>query len=1134
MTAKPKPHKCCHVEPVVTHNTVRLSSFQRGFLADRLRTNLLEGSRLSVRVDQSQFILDYEASVLSLDELTSHQEQKLRECEDAGGAQLHIMAPAGAGKTHVAMYKVINLLNADPKAHVLFAARNVALCYYVVRLLCNRVQHPLRRLHLLRRLHVLFEPFEEGAHRVTLKNGTIFMAPMRASNMDYQLVVIDEAHHIYNDSKMRLSVESHVHSNSQRLLVSDVSQATATSIIYPEGLTVVHLTEVVRCSKRIVSAASSFQLGGSAKLKTQCHHESEGPPLKTYLFDVADSSTRYSNYVIQLVNAMEDLIKTFPDLPLQGRLAILMPDGDFLAHLKPLVVDAFRRRFKSRAFTLIDAVEAHTMVWRCSTDQSTTSAGISEPLIFDTVENFDGCERLIVIAVGLDVVIGPRHKSGDDFALQARSHLYRALTRAHMFAVVINEALQGSWLEHLTKVRLQRDETAEAVKFDDDAELERRVNDAAENVVRDLTKRIEKVLSKCNANQSICKPHMQMLLKRIEAKTDAMVAEEELEATVKVEQELLDSDNAELSEAAKFLNLDLTSDQKIHFLEKINQAKHSSADGSSTSAQAVLQDWVEVQNQLRREQVIQKIVEKNEANLAPREQARLAKQVASSELLDADDMEMEVVRAATEWRKKKMEVGEAVKLCAERRCGSLLPGTLKALTDACVESICRGEGVETAVEDVIGEHMLETLVRDVLLRAIEKQQLEVGVHDKDMLLSEAFANVSTSSSDKDVQESIEALLTRKVVADRRDASLRALNELMAQQHMEVVPKVQDALNRLVLEQVTNIEDVDVQAVLAHYHNVVYRAQEALGLGVQPAGLLEDVVAAVLGGDELDITIFNLMQQREAEVMVDQTVWDTSQNSSNLWTSTEPLAFNPYPMTRGQQKNLFEEFEDRLGAVLGGRELHFHGANDPTLRSIEDSWSLEYYDDAAKREENHQILDAIAGLLRQFQMTCMDVHAETGPADYAAERLAAFYKMRRDKDVQPLMDHLARNRASSCVDALVDRGIDARRLTATYRGGRSTPKVQFRLNRFKEAILDSATVGEKRDDAFESFRRADADGSGSIDVNELHGALQELGLAADMSQTQAVMQRYDTDRSGTLELSEYRRLVDELRQFKGRK
>ena len=48
-----------------------------------------------------------------------------------------------------------------------------------------------------------------------------------------------------------------------------------------------HLTEVVRCSKRIVAGAMAFQLGGEKKLLTSCHHEVAGPPLKSYIFNAA-------------------------------------------------------------------------------------------------------------------------------------------------------------------------------------------------------------------------------------------------------------------------------------------------------------------------------------------------------------------------------------------------------------------------------------------------------------------------------------------------------------------------------------------------------------------------------------------------------------------------------------------------------------------------------------------------------------------------------------------------------------------------------------------------------------------------------------------------------------------------------
>ena len=52
------------------------------------------------------------------------------------------------------------------------------------------------------------------------------------------------------------------------------------------------------------------------------------------------------------------------------------------------------------------------------------------------------------------------------------------------------------------------------------------------------------------------------------------------------------------------------------------------------------------------------------------------------------------------------------------------------------------------------------------------------------------------------------------------------------------------------------------------------------------------------------------------------------------------------------------------------------------------------------------------------------------------------------------------------------------------------------------------------------------------MRELRNALQALGLSTDTAQAAAVMQRYDDDASGRLELPEFRRLVQELRRFSG--
>ena len=63
------------------------------------------------------------------------------------------------------------------------------------------------------------------------------------------------------------------------------------------------------------------------------------------------------------------------------------------------------------------------------------------------MDNAEGLEQLVVVCVGLDAPIR-RHLED----LQTRSRLYRGLTRAQLLAIVVNERVQGGWLEFLGMV----------------------------------------------------------------------------------------------------------------------------------------------------------------------------------------------------------------------------------------------------------------------------------------------------------------------------------------------------------------------------------------------------------------------------------------------------------------------------------------------------------------------------------------------------------------------------------------------------------------------------------------------------------------------------------------------------------
>ena len=88
-----------------------------------------------------------------------------------------------------------------------------------------------------------------------------------------------------------------------------------------------------------------------------------------------------------------------------------------------------------------------------------------------------------------------------------------------------------------------------------------------------------------------------------------------------------------------------------------------------------------------------------------------------------------------------------------------------------------------------------------------------------------------------------------------------------------------------------------------------------------------------------------------------------------------------------------------------------------------------------------------------------------------------------------------------------------------------------LDEFRKLYAELKAYVGGGDDILATFRRFDADGSEDIDVSELRDALQHLGVSADGSQAKAVMRRYDGG-SGALGLSEFRRLVTELREFQG--
>jgi hypothetical protein len=172
------------------------------------------------------------------------------------------------------------------------------------------------------------------------------------------------------------------------------------------------------------------------------------------------------------MEALGYLTTQFNGLDLNGRVAIVVPNNNFLQQLKRALES------ESNTFEFVDAAgEASCLlsVPGASTDSKKQSR---QCLVLDTVENFNGLERLIVIAVALDSPID--HSAlAHGVAPQTRSDIYRAITRAQMMVVVVNEVVTGGWLEFLT-----------LVKFND------AVFDGDEHGARTTNSRVRHVLNK--------------------------------------------------------------------------------------------------------------------------------------------------------------------------------------------------------------------------------------------------------------------------------------------------------------------------------------------------------------------------------------------------------------------------------------------------------------------------------------------------------------------------------------------------------------------------------------------------------------------------------------------------------------
>ena len=432
-----------------------------------LLNNALEkrGITEELAVDNTSFFNQYAASLLSSSQLTNHQAEKLKELSRYLHEDVHLSAPAGAGKSFLAIRHAISKLSSSSQGKILFISPNRSLGFYFVRWLLTYAKSSLptmSRNKLLQRVVLMHAPYDRftGVH---IEDCQIVLQELTVMPDDLVLAVFDEGHEIFRTNQ-RLFQEVRA---QHKLILSDLSQSFLLDNNYPE-MRRVNLTEVVRSTKRVAFGANAFQLQDGEP--TTCLGTT-GPPLKSFIFEVPEGydGDLFAHFAQNTVEALWFILQRHPSMRLDRHVALLVPD------------EHFHMIFKSHLEERLEAVFAPTYnIQLVSFEESLRFLPEAvhqdrreDELILDWDTNAKGLEQLFIICIGFDAQI-----TGDTDNFN-RARLYHAMTRAQLQAIVVDRFIRGGWLEFLNALKL-KETTFQA----DDAKLEIK-KDAALKIVED-------------------------------------------------------------------------------------------------------------------------------------------------------------------------------------------------------------------------------------------------------------------------------------------------------------------------------------------------------------------------------------------------------------------------------------------------------------------------------------------------------------------------------------------------------------------------------------------------------------------------------------------------------------------------
>jgi hypothetical protein len=104
--------------------------------------------------------------MMRFDKLTPHQRTKLEDVRNASCVLL--LAPAGGGKTFIAIQRILEVLRINAGARVLFVSKNTALALFVCKWLI--IASGWKAQFVTDRIDVLVAPFDSGLRHVKVED----------------------------------------------------------------------------------------------------------------------------------------------------------------------------------------------------------------------------------------------------------------------------------------------------------------------------------------------------------------------------------------------------------------------------------------------------------------------------------------------------------------------------------------------------------------------------------------------------------------------------------------------------------------------------------------------------------------------------------------------------------------------------------------------------------------------------------------------------------------------------------------------------------------------------------------------------------------------------------------------------